>query len=1391
MNTSSSVTRKKTTPKTPGKHQATLSSFFFSTKSKSSSSPEKSAPNESRNVCSEAKSSTDIELCKKRKHSPGSSDVNDNESNSKKKYTTHISDITVKCNNARQLTTHLVNNEAKGVWTEHYSKKVFGVQSCRSKTSTESINCEKNPVLVMEEDDDSSLKENSFEMTSSTWPDFGEETLMSDSPQKKGKISCCHVLKQKYSPKATSSEMKPSKRSSKVITDLTCTIEKFSSLNTESENVNYRINGESGIPQELLNSEFGAEEQIFKSSQRRIECDFQKVSGNQFTQNQTEKEDGKYSSSLEFKNTEKILKIIKVEEKDKKDIKLDPKKPTKETFSIDDDFLFDTFDESFKSDYDSEKMLNANAVTADFSDFFSEDWNADPEVKVDLSTLQRCQVSNTTRDQFQNLIVNVIHVESQIPVAVTLRGFWKDTRLQTGDIVNIQAKKQLNDWVVDNTSGFVVEQPDFLVSGTSVVGALFCARRGILSDRFKGIESVTDCKQGASVMVIGSLVHELFQKVLKEKIYTKPGITKLLKDLIKSHNTASMLYSAGMAMETCEKEMLPFVPKIFHFTERYIKGEKSKHADENFNGKINVIRDIEESLWVPQLGVKGKVDVTVEVNVNLKPRTMPLELKTGRPSFSLEHRGQVILYTMMMTVTGQDVEAGLLLYLRDNIMREIKVSHPEQRDLILLRNNLAYYLTRTPKLMKPVNSGVGEESNEDSMELPEPINHRACQNCPYSALCCAYLKNDKSFQPTDRHPLTSIIRELDNYLKPEHIKYVKKWVKMLQINEADEVQNQPLRNLWTIPPTQREKNGKCISNLKIIGKVFIECNRFRHTFTRVNSADFKVTSDLTKFGFNTMEYVIISTDTKINVCAGTVIELSKDTITVLLERNLVEKKPKDVFHIDPYVSQSMLIANLSNIGYLLDDNAVTERMRKIVIERAPATFLKKLDRSVAVVAEQVLKPLNKMQQRAVLKVVAANEYLLIKGMPGTGKTQTLVAIIELLVKMGKSVLLTAHTHSAVDNVLLKLIETNVDFVRLGSTNRINPKLLSKSEAMLTQECRTPESLDTAYNSKNVVCVTCLGANHPLLGRRIFDVCLVDESTQVLQSSLLRPLYSSSKFVLIGDPDQLPPVVKSNEARKLGMDQSLFERLDNENNTVTLTLQYRMNQRIMSVANQITYKGQLTIGADDIGMATLHIPDKSVLNSSKNWVKSALSTDLDDSVVVLHTGDTHNIFKDDISPENDNYRERKCSNLCEAAVILHLVTILMQAGVVAGQIGVIAPYREQVNLLRDIIEQDVEVNTVDQYQGRDKELILYSGTRSNYVRSVDAEKEFNILDDYRRLTVAITRAKHKLIIVGDIITLKQFVPFKKLFDQIRSKDLITLQNGCADFQWRELLSIVKC
>lgn len=117
--------------------------------------------------------------------------------------------------------------------------------------------------------------------------------------------------------------------------------------------------------------------------------------------------------------------------------------------------------------------------------------------------------------------------------------------------------------------------------------------------------------------------------------------------------------------------------------------------------------------------------------------------------------------------------------------------------------------------------------------------------------------------------------------------------------------------------------------------------------------------------------------------------------------------------------------------------------------------------------------MNTIQQEAVLKALTANEYLLLKGLPGTGKTQTIVAIVNLLVMMGKSVLITSHTHSAVDNVLLRLLKENLQFMRLADPSRVPLEIKNYCECVLTIDCKTPEELSKVYNT--YVCTTC---SHP-------------------------------------------------------------------------------------------------------------------------------------------------------------------------------------------------------------------------------------------------------------------------------------------------------------------------
>ncbi|KAI4477910.1 hypothetical protein M0804_012390 [Polistes exclamans] len=1031
------------------------------------------------------------------------------------------------------------------------------------------------------------------------------------------------------------------------------------------------------------------------------------------------------------------------------------------------------------------KMNNCEEFNVeDFDEIFDTDWNLDSQ--INLNMLERCEVINLEKS-FKSTILKVQHTNLKSFGTVTCLGYWKDLQIKEGDVVMIQAKKESQNWIVDNDYGYIIIKPDVLISSTTIVGASYCTRRAVLSEKFGRIESLPYFVSNQMPLLIGKIVHTLLQKSIVENIYKIDDIRKMAEIELQSKDTINMLYSSESTFEKCKDEVLSYVPQISEFIQHYVHDIKQKaisNDKNNFQGKISEVQDIEENIWLPKLGLKGKIDITAEVKIHSRKKIMPIEIKTGRPSFSLEHRGQVILYIMMMALMGQETDSGLLLYLKNNKMREITCGRAEKRDLILLRNTLADYFTRTKNIIFSNDS----KDTLKNMPLPEPINHyTSCLRCPYNNLCCAYLKKDDTLQLSESHGLVKLSKEILNVFEDSHIDYIFKWVSLLQMEENMQAEQYNMKDIWTLTPEKREMKGNCISNLKVIGKVIEQYDRFKHIFVRTNSQAVIDKNISTEFVEN--EYVIVSTDTRINISSGFIIQINKNAITLLLNSNIMKRNTIENFHIDKYNSITSLLTLFSNVGGLLYDNEICGRLRSIVIDKKPATFLKKLPRSVIFKSATVLQHLNEVQQRAILKCLAANEYVLIKGMPGTGKTETIVTLIEVLYKLGTSIVVTSHTHSAIDNILLKLLNKNIDFIRLGSSYSINPLLKNKNEEYLTSECSTIEELKSVYANKNIVGVTCYGSNHIFFEKRTFDVCIVDESTQVTQPAILGPLYNVNKFILVGDPNQLSPVVRSKTAKSLGAEESLFEKLDSENNTISLTLQYRMNKTIMNLINKLTYNDQLKAGNETIENATFVSPNTKIPSSNEIWVKTVLSPALDDSVIILNTGCIREMTIDFIDKKDNIKIDQTCTNIYEAALILYLLKTLFQIGIECKQIGIMAPYKAQVMLLRSLIDSEIEVNTVDQYQGRDKDIIFYSCTKSVQKKS-DKVQDTGILEDQRRLTVAVTRARHKLIIIADKDTMSQYTPFKQCFNIVEEKNIINIQDPCYNFAWEPIINSLK-
>lgn len=171
-----------------------------------------------------------------------------------------------------------------------------------------------------------------------------------------------------------------------------------------------------------------------------------------------------------------------------------------------------------------------------------------------------------------------------------------------------------------------------------------------------------------------------------------------------------------------------------------------------------------------------------------------------------------------------------------------------------------------------------------------------------------------------------------------------------------------------------------------------------------------------------------------------------------------------MYHLDKYDSQSVISFNFSSIALLLKPSENSAQLRRFIIDKKIPSFLSSVNHLDSFIESTgLILSLNSSQRSAIVKALSADNYALIKGMPGTGKTSTVATLIQLLVLMGRSVLVTSHTHSAVDNLLLLLHKNGMDFLRLGSKSRVHPDLWEKCDEVISENCDTTEKLTKLYN----------------------------------------------------------------------------------------------------------------------------------------------------------------------------------------------------------------------------------------------------------------------------------------------------------------------------------------
>ena len=442
--------------------------------------------------------------------------------------------------------------------------------------------------------------------------------------------------------------------------------------------------------------------------------------------------------------------------------------------------------------------------------------------------------------------------------------------------------------------------------------------------------------------------------------------------------------------------------------------------------------------------------------------------------------------------------------------------------------------------------------------------------------------------------------------------------------------------------------------------------------------------------------------------------------------------------------------------------------------------------------------LNRTQEDAVNKVLLAKDVAIVHGPPGTGKTTTLVEAIYETLRRENQVLVCAQSNMAVDWISEKLVDRGINVLRIGNPTRVNDKMLSftyerrfeahpdyellwairkairdlrahrkrgddKYHQKLERLKERATELEVRINAQlfgeaRVIASTLVGSANRLLEGQKFGTLFIDEAAQALEAACWIPIRRVSRVILAGDHCQLPPTVKSFAAMKAGLGKTLMERIvDNHPETVTLLkMQYRMNEEIMRFSSDWFYGNQV---------------------ESAPEVKYRSILDLDIPMTWVDTSE----FRGERTPLTsftEQFVGESFGRINKAEAELTLLVLEQYFQKIGKQrilderldVGVISPYRAQVQYLRRLFKKKeffkpyrslISVNTVDGFQGQERDIILISLVRAN------DEGQIGFLRDLRRMNVAITRARMKLIILGDASTMTRHPFYKRLYDYIEA------------------------
>ncbi len=695
----------------------------------------------------------------------------------------------------------------------------------------------------------------------------------------------------------------------------------------------------------------------------------------------------------------------------------------------------------------------------------------------------------------------------------------------------------------------------------------------------------------------------------------------------------------------------------------------------------------EQLLISETFGIRGRADAV--------RRGAPVELKTGKnlkkePRF--KDKVQAACYALLLEEHGGDVDTGTLLYTKNSALdRNEETGDLTPAKEFSMGDGLLKYVVR-----------LRNEIAAKEMAGEIPTGYEADAKCEYC------FEQDTCMVVSGRLDQESKAGQIGQALPDEEIEYFDRFYRAIE-EERREVHREYAK-LWEQTAEERADDDRALIGLEFVEKRPLEGGRWELRARRTGGANSKLREG---------DLVLASDGDPVRGDSELArIERLDDEIV------LTADEPVEVTRLDVYPSElttDRLLVAMHD--FLLKGD---ERRKDVLFGREDPEFTD---------VDEVFIDNNDAQNEAVRKAVGAEDVALVHGPPGTGKTYTIARAIRAMVERGERVLLSAFTNRAVDNALAALLEQLEDVidedrvVRVGSESGVGDEM----ESYRLERAGEPADRVAELEEAQVVAATTSTCGSRVMKEQSFDAALVDEAGQLTEPGTCAAINLADRFVLVGDHEQLPPVVRAEN----DLTESLFERLVERypDAGVMLDRQYRMNQRIQAFASNEFYDGRLRPATPEVAGRTL--------DDLEGVSRDALPETLRDPVSFV-----------EVEGDRSQYTDGE-----EAARIADLIERYEAAGLDRSEIGVIAPFRAQVSEISSRVPDDVAVDTVDRFQGSSQEVIVVSFTATGSL-------EGPIFEDYRRINVALTRPKRALVLVGDSRALASDPVYERMLEWAR-------------------------